>query len=56
MKISENNFRNMEYQSWNPPRDDLVRGIAIKDNNKEKGREYTCFLHKILSQLHYWLM
>lgn len=35
MKISENNFRNMEYQSWSPPRDDLVRGTPIKDNNKD---------------------
>lgn len=30
MKISEKNFRSMEYQSWNPPRDDLVRGTPIK--------------------------
>ena len=29
-KISENNFRNMEHQSWNPPRDDPVRGFLLK--------------------------
>lgn len=40
MKISEKNFRSMEYQSWNPPRDDLVRGTPIKDNNKAGNNVY----------------